>query len=226
MAHDTHHGLRPWRRHHHDSDDHVDRGHRDEHDDHVDRGHHLTHRDRETLGEQHAHDEFGGVNMGAAFFGWLVAIAMAVLLTSIAGAIAAAVGETTDFTQSDAEREAGAVSLGVAIAFVAIMALAYFAGGYVAGRMSRFDGARQGVAVWVLGLVLTVAAGALGWLFGSEYNLLDRVDLPRFPLPTDTATTGGLIALAVLLVATFAAAAAGGLAGHRYHDRVDRIAHP
>src|SRR3954452_9475695 len=31
-------------------------------------------------------DEFGGMNLGAAFFGWLVAIGMAVIVTSILAA--------------------------------------------------------------------------------------------------------------------------------------------
>ena len=50
-----------------------------------------------------------------------------------------------DVTQNDAERAANTVSLVAAIVLVAVLALAYYTGGYVAGRMSRFDGARQGL---------------------------------------------------------------------------------
>jgi hypothetical protein len=123
-----------------------------------------------------------------------------------------------------AEREASAVGLGAAIALVVVMAIAYYAGGYVAGRMSRFDGAKQGVAVWVLGLVITLLAVAAGWLFGSEYNILDRVDLPRFPIPTDAATIGGIITVLALLLGTLLAAMFGGKVGHRYHNKVDKAA--
>ena len=42
-------------------------------------------------GHDIAHDRYGGVNWGAAFFGWLVAVAMTILLTSVVGAIVAAV---------------------------------------------------------------------------------------------------------------------------------------
>ena len=42
------------------------------------------------------------------------------------------------------------------------LAVAYFAGGYVAGRMSRFDGARQGLGTWLLGLVVTVVLAVVG----------------------------------------------------------------
>jgi amino acid transporter len=220
--------MKPWRRNkHHDADhdhtDHYDRNtERHDHDSGATAGtpgQHLGPEDRSTLGEKNAHDRFGGVNFGAAFFGWLVAIAMTVLLMSILGAIASAVGASTNFSQTDAEREASAVGLGAAIALVVVMAIAYYAGGYVAGRMSRFDGARQGFAVWALGLIVTLLAVGLGYLFGSQYNILDRVNLP-----TDAATMGGIITALALLIGTLLAAMAGGKMGHRYHNKVDRAA--
>jgi amino acid transporter len=196
--------------HRRDSDEHVG--------EHVDERAVVTSHDR-------AHEKFGGANFGAAFAGWLVAIALTVLLSSIAGAVATAVGDANDLTQSEAQRHAGAIGLGAAIAIVVIMMLAYYFGGYVAGRMSRFDGARQGVTVWLIGLVITLVAVGLGLVFGDQYNVMDRVDLPRIPIPNDTATWGGVITGLALLVLTFLAAVAGGKIGHRYHDRVDRVAY-
>ncbi|MEJ7831531.1 MAG: hypothetical protein WKF79_01325, partial [Nocardioides sp.] len=179
-------------------------------------------------GEAEARDKFGGLNLGAAFFGWLVAVASAILLISIVGAVTAAVGSSSQITQTDAERSAGTIGIGVAIVLLVVLALAYYTGGYVAGRMSRFDGARQGIGVWVIGLVVTIVALGLGALFGSEYNLLDRVDLPRIPISTEELGWGGLITALVVLVLTLLAAAFGGIVGHRYHNRVDRAvrAHP
>src|SRR4051794_25839539 len=40
-------------------------------------------------------ERFGGLNGGAAFFGWLVAMAVSLLLTGIVGAIAAGLGTRT-----------------------------------------------------------------------------------------------------------------------------------
>ncbi|HWJ11725.1 MAG TPA: hypothetical protein VNS46_20255 [Nocardioides sp.] len=174
------------------------------------------------IDRESARDEYGGANWGAAFFGWLVAIASAVLLSSIVGAIASGVGATTNFTQEQAQREAGAVSLGAAIAIVLVLALAYYAGGYVAGRMSRFDGGRQGVAVWVIGIVVTILAVVAGAILGSQYNILDRVDLPRIPVPTDAATVGGIVTAVLLVLGTLLAAVVGGKAGQRYHTKIDR----
>lgn len=169
-----------------------------------------------------ARDKFGGLNIGAAFFGWIVAIGVAALLVGIVGAILAGVGSSVEVTQSDAEREAGTIGLATAIVFLVILALAYLAGGYVAGRMSRFDGARQGLGVWIFGLVVTIIAIALGAIFGSKYNVLDRVNLPRIPISTDQLSWGAVIAAVVVLAATLLFAILGGILGHRYHNRVDR----
>jgi hypothetical protein len=171
-----------------------------------------------------ARDRFGGLNWGACFFGWLVAIALAILLTSIVGAVVAALGSTTQVSQDEAERQAGTIGLAAAITLLVVLAIGYYAGGYVAGRMSRFDGGRQGVGVWVIGLVVTLVAIALGAIFGSQYNLLDRVSLPRIPVSTDQIGWGAVITAVAVLVVTLAAAFLGGKVGHRYHDRVDKVA--
>lgn len=168
-------------------------------------------------------DEYGGFNWGAAFFGWLVAIALTVLLASILGAVAAAAGESLNFTQTDAEREAGEIGLATGIGLLVVLMIAYFAGGYVAGRMSRYDGGRQGLGVWLIGLVMSAIAVGLGILFGREYDIFDRVNLPNLPIPTDTWTNGGLIALAAVVVGTLLAAFVGGKVGQRYHSKIDRI---
>ena len=53
-----------------------------------------------------------------------------------------------------------------------MLLVAYYFGGYVAGRMARFNGPRQGLGVWLIGLVVTVALAVAGALFGAEYNVL------------------------------------------------------
>lgn len=207
----------------HDRD--HDHDHVRDHDDHrggadrLERGRHYG------ANEAAARERFGGMNIGAGFFGWLVAVAMAVLLTGIVGAVATAVGSSASVTQSDAQREAGTIGIIAAAVLLAILALAYFTGGYVAGRMSRFDGGRQGLLVWIIGLAVTILAGALGAIFGTQYNILERVSLPRIPLSTDQIGWGTAITAAAILVLTLLAAMAGGKAGHRYHDKVDRVAH-
>jgi len=167
--------------------------------------------------------EYGGFNWGAAFFGWLVAVGMAALLVGLLAGAGAAVGLTESTTTADVTQNAEEVTLGGGIALLVALLIAYFSGGYVAGRMSRFDGARQGIGVWIFGLLVTVALAILAVAAGSEYNVLERLDLPRIPIDEGTLTTGGIIALVASVVGTLLAAALGGKAGERYHRRVDRV---
>jgi amino acid transporter len=171
-----------------------------------------------------ARDKFGGLNIGAAFFGWLVAIAIAILLTSIVGAVLAGVGSQTTVTQSEAQRQAGTIGVAAGIVLLLVLVIGYYTGGYVAGRMSRFDGGRQGTGVWLIGLLVTIVAIGLGALFGSQYNILDRVSLPRIPVSTDQLGWGAAITAVAVVLLTLLAAMLGGKVGHRYHDRVDRAA--
>ncbi len=167
------------------------------------------------------HEFYGGFKWGAAFFGWLSAIGFTVLLLAIASAAGVALGfaaEDTDASNPDAET----VGLVGAIVLLVIIGLGYYAGGYVAGRMARFDGARQGVGVWIIGLLVTVALAVAGWAFGSEYNVLSDLNMPRIPVEEGDATTAGIIALVAVVLVTLFAAISGGKVGERYHRKVDR----
>jgi hypothetical protein len=72
-------------------------------------------------------------------------VAIAILLISIIGAIAGAAGYSSSITQSRAQREAGTIGIVAGIILLVVLVNAYYIGGYVACRMSRFDGARQGL---------------------------------------------------------------------------------
>ena len=166
---------------------------------------------------------YGGIRWGAAFFGWLSANGLAVLLVALLSAAGVAIGLTQGVPSTDdAVQEADTIGVVGGIVLLAILFLAYLAGGYVAGRMARFDGARQGMAVWVIGLLVVIALAVLGLVFGSEYNVLRQLDLPRIPIDEGTATTGGIIALVAVLLVTLAGAVVGGKLGDRYHRKVDR----
>jgi uncharacterized membrane protein YfcA len=103
-----------------------------------------------------------------------------------------------------------------------VLFLAYLAGGYVAGRMARFDGARQGLATWLIGLIVVLLLAALAWMLGAQYNVLQQLNLPRIPVDEGTATTAGIITLVAILVVTLLGAVLGGKLGERYHRRIDR----
>jgi hypothetical protein len=164
------------------------------------------------------HEEFGGLAPGSVFFGWLVAVGVAALLAAIIAAAGAATG-LTDVGEGAAEE----IGLGGAIVLTIALAIAYYAGGYVAGRLARFDGARQGFGVWLLGLVVTLLLAAAGAILGSEYNVYEQLNLPRIPIDEGTLTTGAAVTLGAIALVTLIAAIAGGKVGERFHRRVDRV---
>jgi hypothetical protein len=168
---------------------------------------------------------YGGIHWGSAFFGWLSANGMAVLLLALLSAAGLAFGlsSSVDSAGEAADSATSGIGLGAGIALLVALFLAYLAGGYVAGRMARFDGVKQGIAVWVIGLVVAVLLALAGVLFGSQYNVLSQLNLPRIPIDEGTATTAGLIALAAVLVVTLLGAILGGILGTRYHRKVDRV---
>jgi MFS family permease len=169
-------------------------------------------------------EEFGGINWGSAFFGYLVTVGMAAILTAILAAAGAAIGLTEGVSSSDVNASnADTISLVGGILLLAVLLLAYYFGGYVAGRMSRFDGGRQGIGVWIVGLVIAILLAILGAIGGAKYNVLSQLNLPRIPIDEGTLTTGGVIALIAVVVGTIVAAMFGGKAGEVYHRRVDRV---
>ncbi|TFV51538.1 hypothetical protein [Blastococcus sp. TF02A-35] len=172
------------------------------------------------------HDRYGGIKWGAAFFGWLSANGLAVILLAILSAAGVAFGLTqissADQAAQQATDQADTIGIAGGIALTVVLFLAYLAGGYVAGRMARFDGLKQGLAVWLIGLLIVAALAIAGAVLGSEYNVLSQLNMPTVPVSGDTLTTAGIIAGIVALLITLLGALLGGKLGERYHRKVDR----
>jgi len=167
-------------------------------------------------------EEFGGMRFLLAFFGWLTATGLAVLLGAIAGGIFAAVGNSNGAGSSTS----GLQSLGIAGAIVTavILFVAYYAGGYVAGRMARFSGAQQGVAVWLWAIIISVLAAIAGAI-GSGFGLFSQVgSIAQVPINGQTLTVVGLVGIVTALALSLLGAVLGGTAGMRFHRKVDRAA--
>ena len=189
-------------------------------------------RDAVVVDRDSQYARYGGFNIGAAFFGWISASGIAVLLTAFLAAAGSAVAITALSDQSlqnaanSAVNNGSVETVGLISGLLLLLALgvSYFAGGYVAGRMSRFDGAKQGFGVWVLGIAVTLLLGALGAIFGSQYNIVQALNLPHLPIDQGELTTGGLIASILILAVTLLAAVSGGKTGENYHHKVDDAA--
>lgn len=171
-------------------------------------------------------EEYGGIKIGSAFFGWLTATGTAVLLTALAAAGAAfGLSGTTDAQDAVEQATENAETIGIVggIVLVVVLFVAYYCGGYVAGRMARFDGAKQGLAVWLWAVVIAIVLALLGLVAGSQYNVLSQLNtFPQIPVSANDLTTGGVIALVAAAVVSLVGAVLGGIAGMRFHRKVDR----
>ena len=103
-----------------------------------------------------------------------------------------------------------------------MLALSYFGGGYVAGRLARFRGVRAGFGVWAIAGLATILLAALGALIGSQFNLLAQIQLPRLSLAGTSVAVGGIVTMVVSSAITLAASLLGGRLGERYHSRIDQ----
>ncbi|MBJ7328277.1 MAG: hypothetical protein JHC95_00180 [Solirubrobacteraceae bacterium] len=176
-----------------------------------------------SMGEIRAREraQFGGIAWGSTLLGWLSAAGIVALLAGILGATGAALAlnEVGDDVTSDAET----IGLAGGIGLLVVLAIGYYFGGYVAGRMARFDGARQGAMVWAWGFIAAIVIALLALIGGSEYNVLDQLNLPRVPVDEGTLTAGGIVALLGGFAVSLVAAVLGGKLGERFHRRVDRV---
>ncbi|MFI7741323.1 hypothetical protein [Kocuria rhizosphaericola] len=168
-------------------------------------------------------EEYGGLQLVPGFFGWLSAMALTWLLLALAGLAAAALGlrlvdgvggVVDDLAAGSATAWTGAAALGL------VEFLAFLGGGYAAGRMARFSGARQGVSVWLWSLFGRSVATVAGLVWADTVGLAP-VGVSVQALIGDLLLPG-LLAVAAVLVVDLLAAVLGGLWGVRYHRRVDR----
>jgi len=168
-----------------------------------------------------------GINWGAAFFGWIAATGLAVILTALVAAIGAAVGvsrgTTTAQQASDAiQQNSQTVGIAGLILLAVIAFVSYYAGGYVAARMSRFDGPRQGFAVWLWAIIVAIVVAIAAAVAGARFDVLSTLNtFPRIPVNQGDLTGTGIIALVALLVITLLGAVVGGAGGMRYHRRLE-----
>lgn len=178
-------------------------------------------RANERLDEARLRQRFGGLNWGAGFFGWLVAFAATTLLLGVAGAAAVLLGTAAGVLTT--ATGGGTVTVGIVelAVVLGVLVVAHYAGGYVAGRMSRFDGAKQGIGVWATGLILCGAVVLLALPLAPQIGSVERLDLPALRLATGVPAVGVAVAAAL---STLLAAVAGGAVGCRYHRKVDNAA--
>lgn len=173
-------------------------------------------------------ERFGGIKWGSAFFGWLTATGMAVLLSAVATAIGVGVGpeNTTNAGEAADQATQDAQTFGIVggIVLAVILLLAYYCGGYVAGRMARFDGVKQGLAVWLWGLLVAIIVAILAVVAGHQFEGLRSLGGAVYlPVDGSVLTVSALIGLAITILVPLLGAILGGKAGMHFHRKVDQV---
>jgi MFS family permease len=163
-----------------------------------------------------ARERFGGIDIPASLVGMLTALSSTLILAGLVGAAVGAVGYQTGLEQNAEDLSTWSMIGGVAVLFVA-----YLIGGWAAGRIARYDGARNGFATGIWTLVSAGILAALGAWIGSEYDVFRNVELPQW-FTTDALTTTAIVSGIAAILAMFVGGVIGGLWGERYHRRADR----
>jgi hypothetical protein len=165
--------------------------------------------------------EFGGrIQWEAVFFGLLAAIGLAASLVAmvLGGLVASGV---TSF-RADAASLVDHVMTAGGLIPIAILALSYLTGGYVAARMARFDGLRQGLGIWLLSLLMALAVAIAAWIAGGDIDPTKSITLPSNPIDVGPLSRSGWAILAVAALVPLVSAMVGGVLGERFHRAVDR----
>lgn len=171
-------------------------------------------------------ERFGGIKIGSAFFGLLTATGMAVLLAALVTAAGTAgLLSGTDLMAAAGQTSSPTVGMAGMIVLLVILFLSFFSGGYVAGRMARFNGVGQGLMVWLWAVIVAAVVALLGIFGGGRFNFLATLNgFLRIPVNEGQASsTSGIIAAIVVAAVALMGAVLGGTAGMRYHRKVDRV---
>lgn len=175
--------------------------------------------------EDRLRDMYGGVDWLASFLGFVFTIVLGAGFSAIAGLVLVPFGLPPDLS----EGQIGAsVITGLALLGVLIF-LSYFLGGYVAGRLARFDGGRNGamVLVWtfivavILALAAVVFSGFLPAGVGAVVGNVAQGTTSAAGNLADAGTVGIGTAVGAVLVALLGGFLGGRLGG-RYHSEIDR----
>ena len=167
-----------------------------------------------------------GIPKGFALVGRVAARRVSVILPALVVAVGVAIGVTSGSSEAQATTQSSqdpqSVSIVGGVALALVIFLAAYCGGYVAARMSRVEGVKQGLGVWVRTIVVAVVVAVAAAVAGAKYDVLRSLSsFPRQPVDQGELTTGGTIALVALLVISLLGALSGGGARVRYRRRLE-----
>ncbi len=152
---------------------------------------------------------FGGVAVLAVLAGVAAALGTLLVLSSLLSAAGAG-----GYGQVDQK----SLSIAAVVGSLVALALSLLFGGYVAGRVGRYAGVRNGLLTGLLFLLLTAGLTALA----ASTDAADRLRLPGW-LDQGDARTAALVTSLIAAALVLGAAALGGWLGARWHRNVDDV---
>lgn len=174
----------------------------------------ITREERERMvvgSEERAQLGTQGSNVASSLMGMLAGLGMFVLLSALVTAGTALLDVEFDLLSTNGDLQQ--LSMIAVTTMAIILTASAVVGGYVAGRIARYDGTLVGLgaSLWLM-LVFALFAGLALWI-GSVSDALDPVELadPLSAIDTADLTNPAVIAGSGLLVVTLL----GGLLGGR-----------
>jgi phosphotransferase system glucose/maltose/N-acetylglucosamine-specific IIC component len=174
-------------------------------------------RDRKRLARQAG---LGRLSFISVLAGVLVAYGAFAVLAALVGTVAVAIGVDAELASNDW----AALGMGSAVTVTVVAFVAYLFGAYVAGRMARRAGLVNGLAVFVLALVVAMVVGAI--VASQADTKAIQANLRSLGLPitgTEWARIGTAAGIGTL-VGMLVGAAIGGVVGERWHSELARWA--
>jgi hypothetical protein len=159
---------------------------------------------------------FGSISWISVLGGTLAAYGLAAAVLAIAGGIAVLIHGGSNFSGVSASTLK--VTTGIVVALV--LFLAFLFGGYVAGRMARRRGILNGLAVFVLGVILAVGIGVWVKEAGGGPSLTQTLRDVGAPTTWHQWRAEGTLFGIIAVVAMFVASIIGGANGERWHTRL------
>jgi len=175
--------------------------------------------------EDRLRDMYGGVDWLASFLGFVFAGVLGALFALVTGLVLAPLGFSLNLGV-----EIGAAVITGLVLMAVLVFLTYFCGGYVAGRLARFDGGRNGMMLLLWTLVAALLAALAGGIFSNFLpagfsdgiqNFIQNGVLATLGNLSRLGLAGILIFIGALLVALLGGYL-GGRLGSRYHAEIDR----
>ncbi|MDQ3921422.1 MAG: hypothetical protein M3248_03585 [Actinomycetota bacterium] len=173
------------------------------------------------LREAHLREIYGGVDWLASFIGCVFALVCGGILLSFSSLVLGLLGLPLNLEsqQVDTAMITGLVVIGL------VLFVSYFLGGYVAGRLARFDGGRNGAATVLWGILLTVILALFyGFLPPPLFGLLQEFVQDSIRPAVSSLIEAGLAGLGIVvgvLLLELLGGFLGGRLGNNYHTRID-----